>query len=474
MSEPSAKTKPGAGPAPTAPPAPAAKPSVAPDWSPRFKALEEVDKALIRLRQGDVELDMALLVRAEDFFASDKPLADPALSLDWLDRAQETLEQLTDALEGLKGDHAERLADLNPAQVQTELAKTTQQVQTELNSLKGARFTAERAVWRTRVEQNLAALKLKQERQADKLQHTHEATPEGRVIVRPTNEWWEAYTRWLLEVHDLLRDHLKKLLLDRWPKFIDEHVRPVVKTLDAEFVVAMPEVALDELQNPVAVQTPGRDPVHYRDGGASPTRGGEAAVKMPEEVILAHEIDKAAQGATGGGALGAMKSFAPMVSMVVPYLVLGTTATVIKVVVSVAIGVPTFAFGMKKQRQVRELVLTERVEKAAQALKKQLTDDFARRMARYKMDVDAFVRDYNSGVQKQIFERLSETVDRELGLRASLAPQQKAELHARKQKLQGRVAVLDTAAKSLSNVLVELEMRRRALRDEVARRATGD
>ena len=60
--------------------------------------------------------------------------------------------------------------------------------------------------------------------------------------------------------------------------------------------------------------------------------------------------------------------------------------------------------------------------------------------------------------------------DRELEVRSSLLPQQRAELQARKQRLSARVQVLDGASRVMSSVLVDLELRRRVLREEITRR----
>lgn len=442
------------------------KPVAAVDWSPRFKSMEEVDKAVIRLRQIDLDVDLGLLSQLEDVFAGEKPQGDPALSIEWLDRAQRLIEVFSDVLEGLKGEHAERLADLNPAQIQSELAKTEQQVRSELNTLKGTRFAAERAAWRERVEKNLAALALKQTAQAAKLKVTHEVMPDGRIVVRPDDEWWRAYTAWLFDAHEVLRDHLDRLLLDRWPRFIEDNVRPVVRALDASFSVELPEIELDRLPNPVSAR--GRERSPWSD--APPP---DAGVTPPEEVLLSHEIDRSvASGSAQGGPLGLAQRFlpallSPMV-MLIPQV--GSAA---KVLVGVAVAVPAVVIGMRKQRAVRALVLADRVERSTETLRKKLETDFQRRMGRHKMDVEAYVRDYNAAVQQRIFAALSQLVDTELQRRGALLPQQRQELLARKQRLQARVAVLDQSSKAMSGVLVDLELRRRALRDELHRRAAG-
>lgn len=469
MSDAPPKTKPGAGPATAAQPAARSAPNA--DWSPRFRSLEEVDKTLIRLRQSDIELDLALISRIEDFLATLRTTYEPALSLAWLDAAENILRELSDRLDGLKEDHVEKLTELNPLQFQAELNKTEAQVRAELNALKGARFSVEKQAWRERIDKNLAALRLKQEGQAEKLQHVAEVNAE-RVVVRPSEEFWSAYSAWLLQAHDVLREHLRKLLVERWTRFIDEHVAPVVKPLDASFAIDLPMVPIDDLPNPVRVAAPYPTPLHYRDNGLPTTAPRvEADVSAPSEVIHAHEIDRAASGAAQGGGLGALQRFAPAIMSPLVMLVPGVPL-VAKTLVGIVVAVPTVLLGMKKQRAVRRVVQAERVEKAAELLKKKLVDDFRKRMERHRMDVEAFVRDYNAAVQQLIFQRLSVLVDRELEQRSALLPQQKAELQARKQRLSARVQVLEGASRVMSSVLVELEMRRRVLRDEVTRRAS--
>ncbi len=471
MSDAPSKNKPAVAPATAAPPAAKSAPSA--DWSPRFRSLEEVDKTLIRLKHSDIELDLALMSRVEDFFASLRPTNDPAVSVAWLDSAERLLKELSDRLDGLKEDHVEKLTDLNPQQFQVELNKTEAQVRAELNALKGARFGLEKQAWRERVDKNLANLRLKQEGQAEKLKHTATTGPD-RITVRPSDEFWTAYAAWLVEVHGVLRRHLSDLLVDRWTRFIDEHVAPVVKPLDASFSLDLPHVPIDDLPNPVVVAAPYPKPLHYRDSGLSGTeRRDEVDVKAPEEVILAHEIDRAASGAAQGGGLGAMQRYAPAILSPLVMLVPGVPI-IAKTLVGVVVAVPAVIIGMKKQRAVRLIVEQERVEKAAETLKRKLVDDFRKRMERHRMDVEAFVRDYNAAVQQLIFQRLSALVDRELEQRSSLLPQQRAELQARKQRLSGRVQVLEGASRVISSVLVELELRRRVLREELTRRMSED
>lgn len=478
MSDDPPKTKPAVGTSAGTAPAGGPRQGPAADWSPRFRSLEEVEKALIRLQQAGVELDLGLLSRVEDLLKSLRPLTDPALSVAWLDRAEPLLRELCDKLDGLKEDHAEKLTELNPAQYQAELAKTEAQARGELNALKGARFRAEKQVWQERIDKNLAALRLKQESQAEKLQTTVTAE-EGRIVVRPSDEFWAAYTAWLVQVHEILRDFLGRLLRDRWGRFIEEHVASVAKPLDANFAIELPVVPLDDLPNPVLVAAAYPTPIHYRDNGLSGTEGKrEADVKAPEEVVHAHELDRASGSSHGSKAvLDTLRAALPMLGAVTVGTATPAGHLGVKVLIGIAgVGVTTVlaVTGFKKQREVRRLVETERVEKATESLKRKLVDDFRRRLDRHRMDVETFVRDYNANVQQAIFQRLSALVDGELAHRSSLLPQQRAELQGRKQKLSARVQVLDGASRMMASVLVELEVRRRVLRDEIARRLSGD
>lgn len=442
------------------------------DWSPRFRGLEEVDKTLIRLRQAEVEVDLQLISRVEDFFASQRTITDPSLSLAWLSGAEGLLRELSDRLDGLKEDHIEKMADLNPAQMQAELSKTEAQVRAELNALKGLRFGAEKAAWRDRVDRNLAELRLSQQRQADKLVHAAEAESGGRLLVRPTDEYWAAYSAWLIQVHEVLRRHLHDLLRDRWTRFIDEHIAPMVRPFDARFRIDLPPVPIDDLPNPVLVARAPSEARHYREPAQTAAGVAEASVKMPEEVILAHELDRTASGAAQGGALAAVQGLLPAMASLPVMFVPGVPPWA-KAVVGAVVGVPTVWLRLRKQQAVRRVVQAERVEKAGDALKQKLVSDFQKRMERHRMDVEAFVRDYNAGVQQVIFQKVSALVEAELAQRTSLLPQQRADLQARRQRLSSRVAVLEGASRVLSAVLVDLEMRRRVLRDEVTRRAAG-
>lgn len=460
-----------------APPKPAdrpvAKPAAPPDGSPRFKTLDEVEKALIRLRQSEIELDEALITQMNDFFVEGPKPSEPELSLHWLDQAEALLKRFVDTVEGIRDEHTEHLADLNPALVATELTKTEGQVRVELNALKGTRFAGEKAVWRDRIKRNLDALRDKQARQAEKLLHEVVRTPEGRLIVRPTDAWWEAYTAWLVQVHEILRAHIRALLEERWPRFIQEHVQPVMKPLDAELRVELPTVPLDQLPNPFAIakRTPA---AHYRDADDHVSLDANQDVTRPQEVILTHEIDRAVMTAPQGGVFGILKSFGGTVLAPLVVLIPGVPMAA-KGLISVSIAIPAAIVGVKRQRKLRTVIEAERVSKSTEALKQKLVGDFAKRLARHSMDLEVFVLGYNAEVQKRVFSYLSDAIDRELERRKGMIPEEKTLLQRRKQQLQRRVKVFEEQVlKPLGGVLVDLELRRKELRREVQRRASGE
>ncbi len=442
------------------------KPAGPPPGSPQFASLTEVMRALERFSQADVELDAAICEDIERFFAAPLPTGDTARAVAWLDEAEVHIKDFRDSVDAMAEELLARQVDFDPSAIKAALLTDPQNaVRNELNALKGTRFAGERADWRRRIDDNLTALRDKQERQAAKLRHVVVDLPDGRVAVRPTPEWWAAYTAWHHTAFDGWRKHLGALLDDRWRKFVDKEVKNVATPLDASFSVELPPVNVDDVPDPTQRR---RDPVHYRDGGIGLADSTDEDMKAPEEVF-----DPTTGGSRNAASLSSMVQRFGTVA-VAPLGMMFSNVAVKIVSTAVVLGVGLFVNHLVTKREV-DRGKVDRVAKASAAIQKSLIEDYRKRLDRHRVDVERFVRAYGSVVQQAVLDRLTLLVDAELRRRTDLVPEEKKKMTLRQKEIQRRQTLLAQVSGDLTNkVLVDLAMRRRALRDELAKqRPTG-
>lgn len=440
-----------------------AKPAGPPPGSPYFPTLVEVMRALERFTQAEVELNPALREDIETFFTAPLPSGDYERGIAWLDEAEARLKDFRDSLESMADDLLARQAEFDPNALKVAMLTDPQNaVRNELNALKGARFANERTEWRRRVDENIGAMREKQERQAAKLQHVAVDLPDGRVAVRPTPEWWTAYTNWQHTAFDGWRRHLGALVEDRWRKFVEKEVKNVATPLDASFTVEVPRVDLDAVPDPTQDRRR-RDPVHYRDGGADLSDPTDAAMKPPEEIF-----DPKAGGSRSASSISTMVQRFGTVA-VAPIGMLFSNVAVKIISTGAVLGVGLLVNHLVSKKEI-ERAKVERIAKAAEAIQKSLVDDFRKRLDRHRVDVERFLREYGGNLQQVVVDRLSQLVDAEIRRRTDLLPEEKKKMSLRQREIQRRQALIGQVSGDLTNkVLVDLGMRRRALRDELAK-----
>lgn len=431
-----------------------------------FRSVEEVPRVLTRLATGGVELDDALRERVEAYFRSPYPAGDAAHGIAWLDEAETLIKDLRDHLDLMSEELIAKQAEFEK-DLRRELVTDPQaMVRAELNQLRGTRFKEERSEWTRRTNENIAALREKQERQAQKLQpETSRPNPDS-VVVRPAAEWWVLYTRWQGEVFDASRKHFASLLADRWSRFVDREVRGVSAALEKELRFELPVPDLELLPNPMYGRR-GGDPMHYRDAGTGGAASDDSA-QAPEEVI---DLRNANTQRASSGVGAAIKQFGSVAAVPIALAIPGG-GNGAKIGVGLGVAAAGLVAGHLAARKERERVAKERAEKAGDVLRKKLIDDFRRRLERYRIDVDRFQREYASSVQQLVMERLQEYADAEFKRRGDLLPQQRKAHMIRQREIRDRMELLTGALRTLHTpVLVDLETRRTTLREELVRKA---
>jgi hypothetical protein len=437
------------------PPKPAARPAPppAPSTAPTFKSLEEVSRVVLRLEKSGVQLPDGIADRLREHLRVGAATTELSASVAWLTGLENLLGTLRDGLEGVAEELVAKQVEVDPATLKQALITDPQAaVRQELNQLKGTRFAQEKAEWRRRIDENLAALREKQERQVMRMTSVLETLPDGRARVKPEAAWWEAYVAWQRSTAEKLRGHFVRLMIDRWQRFVDREVSGVTAALETTFTFRVPEVDAASVRDYTDVLV-ASDARHYRDGGAP------NPFAAPEELVDPRVAIQRAASRAGGKAAAAGR----LLNVVVP--VWGGM---------IAAGVGHLA-GNAAAKKEEAAVMAELQEKAEESLRRKLVDDFRKRLERYKPEVERLQREYAADVQARLSERLQGFVDDEMRRRnEQVMPEQRRVIALRQREIRDRLEVIQQVGKLIGNtVLIDLELRRSALGDLLAKAANA-
>lgn len=414
-----------------------------------FASVTQWQAAPGRARALGVDLSSSPLREAADFLTAPLPTLDANAALGWAGQAMENTRTLADAIEGAIGAAVAEKTELDVAVLrQTLLTNPQSQTRAALQSLKAGRFNTERAEWKRRLDTIFLTIRDKQERAVDRLEIAREDRPGDRVAVRASDAYWGAYLRWQQGILQHLRAQLSGLLHQRWLEFAQEHADELGSTLECRIEVTMPSVAIDDLPDPFAARRPSeRD--HYRAGAErlSAADGIDGSMEPPSleyaRTSLAQAVGEAYRKKFGW-------------------------ARAVGGVAGHAVAIPLLGVAALRGKEDAARLNQEAEQKLVEMLKKQLLDDFRKRLDRHRVEVDRFVHQYAALAQQAVVRQLSERVNTELARRQEQYSEAARNYSIKQQQLQARITALQAInTLLLSNALVELEARQRALLQQV-------
>ncbi len=437
-----AETKPGGAASPHQPPRPAASRLAIASGAP-WQAAPGKARAL------GVALTSPELQAAAEFIEAPFPVVDANAGLGWVGEAMEHTRLLADAIEEAVAQAVAEKIELDVTTLrQTMVTNPQTQSRAALAQLKAGRFNTERAEWKRRLDHIFTTMRDKQERAVERLTVTTSDIPGDRVEVRASEVYWSSYTAWQRGTLEHLRTHLASLLGARWQEFAQEQADEVGAALECALEVALPAVELGDLPDPFAARRPGeRD--HYRTGAErlSVHDALDAAMEPPRLEYARVTFGQAvAEGYRKK--FGWARGFGGVAGQVVALPLLGVAA---------------FKGKAEAGRSNQEAE-----EKVVEMLKKQLVDEFRKRLDRHRVEVDRFVHRYASQVQQAVVLQLTERVNAELVRRQGAYSEKARSYSVKQQQLQARIGALQALNTLLmGTTLVELEARQRALLQEV-------